>query len=306
MTIPETLPERLHLRTEQIFRLSRWNRTAKTIEYVRADDTRPAPASLEAAYRAGHSRGRSGGNQFSENADWEQDRADVLSALQPAPAADGLANRTPLGIRPITWEPTERPVGCWSGELPFKTYYEIEASDTGFHASRGVFLSQDREDFPVEKTMEAAQATCEADWRKRVSAALESVPSAEDQSAIIERMAQAIRDQNRTHIKQSHPGVEFHRECLTDHDLALARVALEAARAATSKVNPLEWYEISDPKGFQSQGPLHLMTIYENDLGSWTLDDGEAVSPHATLEAAQEAGRVALEQRIFTVCGGTA
>jgi len=101
--------------------------------------------------------------------------------------------RAPVEIRPLTWQATERPVGCWSGQLPFHTYYEIEANDTGFYPSRGVFLSKDREHFPPEKTMEAAQAVCEADWRKRVGAAL--VPQPDHASKAVEEPAALTANQ---------------------------------------------------------------------------------------------------------------
>lgn len=78
--------------------------------------------------------------------------------------------------------------------------------------------------------------------------------------------------------------------------------ALNSGQPAPVQVLPLEWHIVEGalpPETIKSQGELHVMSAYPNEKGSWTLDDGMAVSEHDTAEDVKEAGRLELERRIL-------
>jgi hypothetical protein len=66
---------------------------------------------------------------------------------------------------------------------------------------------------------------------------------------------------------------------------------------ATVRVKPLEWDEADGIH--RSQGPLHMIEVFPNVKGTWTLEDGMALSEHGSEAAAKEAGRAVLERRIL-------
>jgi hypothetical protein len=289
---PKTMPER-----EPGYRPTEQEAALQQAAIRFASDYGPLPAAREGDMGA---RGKIADNLLTALSEAGLDVDALLAGPTPGAGAQGQ-------VKALEWREARISDSHprFTADSIIGRYEVLQWADGSFG---GTFTPHDEDESSREfdaVSLEDAKATAQADYASCIEATREPAPGVEDQSVIIERMAQAIRDQNRTHMKQSRPELEFHREWLTDHDLALARAALEAARAATMTVPALEWHEVASPKGYRSQGPLHVMTIYENEIGSWTLDDGEAVSPHATLEAAREAGRGTLERRIRDVCGGT-
>lgn len=99
----------------------------------------------------------------------------------------------------------------------------------------------------------------------------------------VERVAKAIRDQNRFHMQRQHPGMTFDRDTVTADELRLARAAIAALTVTpqeAAKVLLAEWTE-------HGEGPLGDLCCYSmNDEGRMVPDvDGRWVE-FAKIEAA--------------------
>lgn len=74
------------------------------------------------------------------------------------------------------------------------------------------------------------------------------------------------------------------------------------ARTAPSvTVKPLEWDETDT--GYKFQDYIGVYEVYLNVEGTWTFDSGEAVSAHASKEAAMKAGGNEHKRRILSAMG---
>ena len=69
-----------------------------------------------------------------------------------------------------------------------------------------------------------------------------------------------------------------------------------------ARIPPLVWVRGGDrPSDLRSQGKTHWFHIYENAQDEWTLDDGESVSSHPSVEDAKAAAQA---HHVAQLCKG--
>ena len=134
-------------------------------------------------------------------------------------------------VKPLVWVQNSRHKNSlWTGELAFETYYAIEPCGKVFRLMRGVFISEDGEDMPLEPTMETAKAAAQADYDARIMAAIEPAPDPRDE--VIAQLVGAAEEMA--------AGVIVECDFDGDHspDFGRRYVELRAALAAAKAVMP--------------------------------------------------------------------
>lgn len=83
-------------------------------------------------------------------------------------------------------------------------------------------------------------------------------------------------------------------------DFKAARDAITVLQAEQCvEVKSLEWC-ITPETTYKAEGVAGIYEVYPNRQGDWTLDDGMAISAHATAEKAKEAGNGEETRRILS------
>jgi hypothetical protein len=81
---------------------------------------------------------------------------------------------------------------------------------------------------------------------------------------------------------------------------------LQSINRAPVKVKPLEWEKTGITSSeLKAENYSGLWVVYENNAGSWTLDNGECVCTYASLIEAQSAAQADYERRIKDALKGS-